>query len=117
MQLESTLFGVVVLQIKPQLEKLLRLPADTLTKEIQLTQHLMEMFITYQIPADLLAYDPDTPLPDEAFRPTCPKGHALENRGVRDTGWACDARAPLTSRGCKRGCTGFHQSAEWGNFH
>lgn len=28
MQLESTLFGVVILQIKPQLEKLLRLPDD-----------------------------------------------------------------------------------------
>ncbi len=34
----STLFGVCVLQIKPQLEKLLKLPADALTKEIALTQ-------------------------------------------------------------------------------
>lgn len=38
MQLESTLFGVCVVQIKPQLEKVLRLPDDSLTKEIQLTQ-------------------------------------------------------------------------------
>lgn len=38
MQLESTLFGVAIIQIKPQLEKILRLPNDSLTKEIQLTQ-------------------------------------------------------------------------------
>ncbi|CAM9417059.1 unnamed protein product [Ectocarpus fasciculatus] len=56
MQLESTLFGVCVIQIKPQLEKLLRLSADSLTKEIQLTQDLMELFITYQLPSDLLSF-------------------------------------------------------------
>ena len=52
MQLESTLFGIVVVQVKPQLEQLLKLPAagckprfshlqskvDSLTKEIKLTQ-------------------------------------------------------------------------------
>jgi hypothetical protein len=32
------LFGVCVIQIKPQLEKLLKLPEDSLTKEIQLSQ-------------------------------------------------------------------------------
>ena len=45
MQLESTLFGVCVIQIKPQLEKLLNLTPDSLTKEIKLTQDLMELFI------------------------------------------------------------------------
>merc|ERR1719456_704588 len=50
MQLESTLFGVLVVQIKPQLEKLLNLPEDSLTKEIKLTQDLMQLFIKYQIP-------------------------------------------------------------------
>jgi hypothetical protein len=57
MQLESTLFGVLVLQIKPQLETVLKLSTDVLTKEIRLTQDLMEMFIKYQIPSDLLSYD------------------------------------------------------------
>jgi hypothetical protein len=57
MQLESTLFGVLVLQIKPQLETVLKLSTDILTKEIRLTQDLMEMFIKYQIPSDLLSYD------------------------------------------------------------
>jgi hypothetical protein len=56
MQLESTLFGVCVVQIKPQLEKLLRLCPDSLTKEIRLTQDLMELFITYQLPSDLLSF-------------------------------------------------------------
>jgi hypothetical protein len=55
MQLESTLFGVLVLQIKPQLEMVLKLPTDTLTKEIELTQALLELFIEYQIPSDLLS--------------------------------------------------------------
>ena len=56
MQLASTLFGVCIIQIKPQLEKLLNLPADSLTKEIRLTQDLMELFIKYQVPSDLLSY-------------------------------------------------------------
>ena len=59
MQLESTLFGICVIQIKPQLERVLNLPPDSLTKEIKLTQDLMELFITYQIPSDLLSYDGD----------------------------------------------------------
>src|SRR3990167_4431656 len=56
MQLASTLFGVCVLQIKPQLEKLLKLPSDGLTKEIRLTQDLLELFIKYQIPSDMLSF-------------------------------------------------------------
>ncbi len=56
MQLESSLFAVCVIQIKPQLEKLLNLPVDTLTKQIRLTQDLLELFIKYNIPSDLLSY-------------------------------------------------------------
>eukprot|EP01038_Epipyxis_sp_PR26KG_P009339 gene9339-12583_t len=56
MQLESTLFAICVIQIKPQLEKALNLPLDSLTKEIRLTQDLTELFIKYQIPTDLLSY-------------------------------------------------------------
>jgi hypothetical protein len=51
------MFGVLVLQIKPQLETVLKLSTDILTKEIRLTQDLMEMFIKYQIPNDVLSYD------------------------------------------------------------
>ena len=67
MQLEGSVFGVLILQLKPQLEKLLRLPPDALTKEIKLTQQLLELFIEYQIPSDLLAYDGDAaePLPQK----------------------------------------------------
>jgi protein subunit release factor A len=35
----------------------LNLSMDSLTKEIKLTQELMELFIKYQIPSDLLSYD------------------------------------------------------------
>merc|ERR1719201_2313448 len=57
MQLESTLFGILVIQTKPQLERVLNLPDDSLTKEIKLTQDLMQLFIKYQIPSDLLSFD------------------------------------------------------------
>ena len=48
MQLEGTLFAVCVVQIKPQLEKVLNLPPRSLTKEIALTQQLMNLFIEFQ---------------------------------------------------------------------
>lgn len=63
MQLESTLFGVCIIQIKPQLEKLLKLPPDSLTKEIRMTQDLLDLFIQYQIPSDLLSYDGPAEMP------------------------------------------------------
>mmetsp|Transcript_22172 Transcript_22172/g.52130 ORF Transcript_22172/g.52130 Transcript_22172/m.52130 type:complete len:986 (+) Transcript_22172:312-3269(+) len=57
MQLESSVLGVCVIQIKPQLEELLGLPAGSLTKKMKLTQDLMELFLDYQVPSDLLSYD------------------------------------------------------------
>eukprot|EP01043_Picozoa_sp_COSAG02_P035900 COSAG02_NODE_2599_length_8448_cov_229.846568_4_plen_887_part_00 len=57
MQLASSVFGVCVVQLKPQLEALLGLDDDTLTKEIKLTQDLLSLFIEYQIPSDLLTFD------------------------------------------------------------
>jgi hypothetical protein len=56
MQLSSTLFSFCTIPIKPQLEKVLNLHPDSLTKEIKLTQDLMELFIEYQIPSDLLSF-------------------------------------------------------------
>ena len=57
MQLNATLLGVVVVQVRPQLEAVLNLPPDSLTKEIALTSDLVELFTKYQIPPDLLSYD------------------------------------------------------------
>ena len=65
MQLESTLFGICVVQIKPQLERLLRLPDDSLTKEIKLTQDLLSLFIEYHIPSDQLSFDGPEEAPAE----------------------------------------------------
>jgi len=59
MQLESTLFAVCIVQIKPAMENLLNLTRGGLTKEIKLTQELMELFIDYQIPSDLISFDAD----------------------------------------------------------
>ncbi|KAL3906611.1 MAG: hypothetical protein SGILL_009199, partial [Bacillariaceae sp.] len=59
MQLESSVLGICVIQIKPQLESLLGLPHDSLTKEMKLTQELMEVFVDYQVPCDMLSYDGD----------------------------------------------------------
>ena len=41
----------------PRLERLLGLADGSLTKEIELTQALLDLFIEYQIPSDLLAFD------------------------------------------------------------
>jgi hypothetical protein len=59
MQLESSVFGVCIIQLKPQLEKLLGLlpPEYSLTKEIQLTQDLLSLFVEYQIPPDVVSFD------------------------------------------------------------
>lgn len=57
MQLESSVLGVSIVQIKPQLENLLGLPEDSLTKEIKLTEDLVELFVEYQVPSDLLSCD------------------------------------------------------------
>ena len=57
MQLEGNVFGVAVIQLKPALEKVLNLAPDSLTKQIKLTQDLLELFIDYQIPSDLLCFD------------------------------------------------------------
>jgi len=65
MQLSSSLFGICVVQIKPQLEKLLNLPDDSLTKEIKLTQDIENLFIEYQIPSDLLSYGGELGEPEE----------------------------------------------------
>jgi len=57
LQIASTLFGIIVIQIKPQLERVLNLPEDSLTKEIKLNQDLEEFFIKYSISSDLLSFD------------------------------------------------------------
>jgi hypothetical protein len=66
-QLSSSVFGVCVVQLKPQLELLLGLPEDSLTKEIRLMQELLQLFIEYQIPSDLLSFDgiPNAALTDK----------------------------------------------------
>jgi len=62
----GTLFGVCVIQIKPALEKLLRLPPDSLTKEIALSQDLLNLFLEFQIPSDLVSYDGPEDAPPSA---------------------------------------------------
>ncbi|CAE7799825.1 unnamed protein product [Symbiodinium sp. CCMP2592] len=82
MQLESTLFGLVIVHIKPQLEKVLNLPSDSLTKEIKLTQDLMQLFIKYQIPSDLLSFSGEPFTSDRrrgpAFKKTFETPEALD---------------------------------------
>lgn len=56
LQLEGTVLGVLILQIKPQLERLLNLPVESLTKELELTEQLQLLLIEHQVPADLLSY-------------------------------------------------------------
>jgi hypothetical protein len=55
MQLQSTLFGVLVLQVRPALERLLRLAPDALTREVALTRDLQQLLVEYHVPPDLLS--------------------------------------------------------------
>eukprot|EP00939_MAST-03C_sp_MAST-3C-sp1_P004703 g4703.t1 len=57
MQLASSVFCVLIIPVKPQLERVLGLDAGSLSKEIALTEGLVDLFATYQIPTDLLSYD------------------------------------------------------------
>lgn len=61
LQLSSTLFAFLVVQLKPQVEYCLNLPPGSLTKEIALTQSLMDLFIDYQIPSSMMASEDDAP--------------------------------------------------------
>merc|ERR1712038_371313 len=74
MKLASSVFGVCIVQLKPQLEILLGLPEKSLTKEIRLTQDLLSLFIDYQIPSDLLSYDGIDDL-DSSSKVEAVKGH------------------------------------------
>lgn len=83
LQLEGSIFAVLVVQLKPQLEALLQLPVGSLTKEIGLTQRLMELFMTYQIPSDLLSFDGDEGAPP-ADKLAAVKGHVEAINKVLD---------------------------------
>ncbi|KAI8816120.1 uncharacterized protein EV422DRAFT_509988 [Fimicolochytrium jonesii] len=61
LQLQATLFAICHIDIKPQLESLFNLPSDAPTKEIKLTQDLMQLFIEHQIPSDLLRFEEENP--------------------------------------------------------
>ena len=86
MKLASSVFGVCVVQLKPQLELLLGLDEKSLTKEIRLTQDLLSLFIDYQIPSDLLSYDGNEEL-DAAAKVEVVKGHVKKVQDmIKDLG-------------------------------
>jgi len=57
MQLSGTLFAVLLVELKPQLETVLGLPVDALAKELELSEQLFELLSAYRVPSDVLAYD------------------------------------------------------------
>ena len=75
MQLDGSVFAVVVLPLRPQLEVLLGLPPNALTKEIQLTQDLLTLFIEHQIPSDLLTASEEVGQGPEVSKLECVKTH------------------------------------------
>ena len=56
---ESSILAVCVIEIKPQLELLLGLPPNSLTKEIKLTKTLISLFVNHQLSPELLSYEHD----------------------------------------------------------
>jgi hypothetical protein len=103
MQLESSVFGICVIQIKPQLEKLLGLSADGLTKEIQLTQDIMSLFVEYQVPSDLMTFD-GNPEASHSEKVSVVRGHVdavlkviddSKKRQLKDEEMRADMRAEM----------------------
>lgn len=106
MQLESSVFGVCVIQLKPQLEAVLRLPNGSLTKEIQLTQDLMSLFVEYQIPSDLMSFD-GARESEQVDKVNVVKGHVKaimdviqteKEKQLKDEMLKADMREEMTSR-------------------
>jgi len=58
-QLQSTVFAVCIIQVKPHLEQVLNLPSESLSKEVQLTQALIDLFVHHQIPSNYLCVGPE----------------------------------------------------------
>ncbi|KAL7569633.1 hypothetical protein ACA910_008291 [Epithemia clementina (nom. ined.)] len=85
MQLESSVFGICVIQIKPQLEKLLNLPVGSLAKEIKLTEDLMTLFLEYHIPADLMSFDGGDPSWNTTQKVKIVKQHVAAVNSVIDS--------------------------------
>ena len=100
MQLASSLFGILVVQVKPQLEAVLNLPAGALTKEIELSSQLMDFLQTYSVPTDVLSFDGDAlSLSSLAFDDESVDDDAsLGNDG----GSVCTARGWPALRGLRR---------------
>jgi len=59
MQLSGSLFTFCAIPIIPQLEQLLKLPEDSLSKELELYENILNLLIEYQIPSDLITYEGD----------------------------------------------------------
>lgn len=57
MQLEGSLFVICTIPIQPQLERLLNIPFDLLTKQTELIEDIITIIQKYQIPPDLIAYN------------------------------------------------------------
>jgi hypothetical protein len=53
-QLSDSALGVMVLNLKPAIEMLLNVAEGTMTKEIALSERVMQLFVEYDIPPDLL---------------------------------------------------------------
>ena len=67
-QLANSLFGVLLVPLIPNLEKLVNLPEDSLLSEVQLVTDLVEIFSKFQVSGDLIAFceeDLPTDLPDD----------------------------------------------------
>eukprot|EP01063_Lacrimia_lanifica_P007647 TRINITY_DN14917_c0_g1_i1.p1 TRINITY_DN14917_c0_g1~~TRINITY_DN14917_c0_g1_i1.p1 ORF type:complete len:875 (+),score=280.16 TRINITY_DN14917_c0_g1_i1:48-2672(+) len=59
MQLNATLFGVCVVHLAPQVEKVLNLPKDALAQDVFLLDRIVNLMVKYSIPSSLLAYQSD----------------------------------------------------------
>ena len=81
-RLQNSIFAICVIQVKPHLEQVLKLPADSLSREIALTQSVIDLFINHQITADHICAEVDSPNYLEAVKSNVAKVTSLLSGAV-----------------------------------
>jgi hypothetical protein len=111
MQLQSTLFALCIVQIKPQLERLLNLPPASLIKDIALSDDLFELFVKYQVPSDLMRFDGCESTPAEQ-RVEQVRGHVAQLKQMIEGMRAEVLRRAAQEKEASRYPTGIYASVE-----
>eukprot|EP01060_Flectonema_neradi_P010865 TRINITY_DN1793_c2_g1_i2.p1 TRINITY_DN1793_c2_g1~~TRINITY_DN1793_c2_g1_i2.p1 ORF type:complete len:890 (+),score=147.47 TRINITY_DN1793_c2_g1_i2:152-2821(+) len=84
MQLEGTLFALGIIHTKPQLEVVLNLPRGSLTKELALSEKLLDLLLVHGVSADFLSASSHSPSAVDSVRRNCASIYTLIDKEKED---------------------------------